>query len=209
MSRIQNHRLSILHAAILCISGFGYVSFFSGCSTPSAPDPLIFKEEYAGNVSAFYGTHGPARDSANDPAAPDFYWRSSSGALDSLSGQAGKIVLLNFWATWCGPCKAEIPGLQAIAKKYSPDSVIVIGVSVDNNGYAFGKVSSYCQQNGDTYQMVIDSDYHIYQLWAVDGYGQNFDIPYTFLLRPSGTIAKYFVGEQPEATFVDAIDKLR
>jgi thiol-disulfide isomerase/thioredoxin len=119
------------------------------------------------------------------------------------------VVLLNFWATWCGPCTAEMPDLEAIARQYPSDSVVVIGVSVDNNGDVFSKVSDFCHQNGDTYQIVIDSDYTIYQRYAVDGYGANFDIPYTFLITPQGYVYEYFVGKQQRATFVREINKLR
>ncbi len=185
--------------------------FIGGCSTPTTTDngPLVFKQEYSGNVSASLGTLGAARDSANDPTAPQFYWRRSTGALDSLSGQTGKVVLLNFWATWCGPCTAEMPDLEAISLQYPSDSVVVIGVSVDNNGDAFAKVSNYCKQNGDTYQMVIDSDYMLYRRYAVDGYGANFDIPYSFLISPQGFVYEYFVGKQQKATFVKEINRIR
>jgi peroxiredoxin len=183
------------------------VSAIAGCagSTDNAYVPLIYNREYSGNVSTLYGPLGRDRTSRNDSYAPQFYWRNNSGALDSLSGQHGKIVLLNFWATWCPYCVDEMPELQSIAQEMT-DTVIVIGVSVDNSGDAFSKVHDYTQGNNYTYQMVVDSNYTLFYKYLLD-YGAG--IPQSFVIDADGNIAYRLPGEQSKAAFLQAIDDVR
>lgn len=184
------------------------VTLFSGCSQPSTPQPLSYSRQYSGNVSTIFGPSGPDRTSDNDPNPPEFYWRTSTGALDSLSGQQGKMVLLNFWAIWCGNCTQEMPGLQSISKQYSTDSLVVIGVDVDDNGDVFSAAKDYVQAHGYTYQMVIDSDYQLYKHYT-SKYRYDLHIPQSFLIGADGTIKEYFVGLQSRDVFVQEINKYR
>ncbi|HYA17633.1 MAG TPA: TlpA disulfide reductase family protein [Bryobacteraceae bacterium] len=68
--------------------------------------------------------------------APDFALRDSDGKLVHLSDFRGKVVLLNFWATWCGPCKYEIPWFIEFQNRYKGDGFTIVGVSMDDNGWA-------------------------------------------------------------------------
>ena len=68
---------------------------------------------------------------ANSPMAPDFTLKAHAGANYRLSEQRGSVILVNFWATWCGPCRQEMPVLDALAKKYADLGVQVIGVNVE------------------------------------------------------------------------------
>src|SRR5947209_3761698 len=106
-------------ACLLTFSLLGVLGIFS-CTPPN--EPFVYRTGQDGTISSLAGPVGPKRQKENDPTAPEFYWHTATGALDSLSGQQGKVVLLNFWATWCGPCKAEMPSFQAISKQYSTDS---------------------------------------------------------------------------------------
>src|SRR5436309_2063812 len=65
--------------------------------------------------------------------APDFEGKTNTGETLRLSDQRGKVVLINFWATWCGPCRSEIPDLIALQKKYGPKGFTVIGLADDQD----------------------------------------------------------------------------
>ncbi|HWF44368.1 MAG TPA: TlpA disulfide reductase family protein [Candidatus Kapabacteria bacterium] len=174
--------------------------FISGCSTSPDDGPLVYNREYSGNISALFGPVGAERTSLDDGYAPQFYWRNSTGALDSLTGQRGKIVLLNFWATWCAYCVQEMPELQAIFQEMA-DSVVVIGVSIDDNGDVFSKVSNYCRSNNYTYQMVVDSNFTIYYHYFLSE-----GIPQSFVIDANGNIGPVISGEQSKASFIQAIE---
>jgi thiol-disulfide isomerase/thioredoxin len=135
----------------------------SGCSTePGSLGPLVYTQQYSGNISTILWPVGAARTSDSDTYAPDFRWHRGDGSLDSLSNHLGQIVLVNFWATWCGPCKSEMPAIQS-ALTAMGDSIFVIGVSVDDPGNPFNTVQSYLNGQGYTYQFVIDSDWTLYE----------------------------------------------
>ena len=184
----------------LCLAALGCAS-----STNSADGPLIYNHEFAGNTSTLYGQAGSARSSLRDGYAPQFYWRNSKGELDSLTGQLGKIVLLNFWATWCGYCVQEMPELQSIAQEMA-DTVVVIGISVDNTGDAFAKAHDYSQRNNYTYQMVVDSNYTLFYKYLLD---YQAGIPESFIIDADGTIGPPIRGQQSKEVFLQAINAVR
>lgn len=65
--------------------------------------------------------------------APEFELKDATGRIVRLSDYKGKIVLLDFWATWCGPCKAEIPWLNELSRQYEAQGVVVLGISMDED----------------------------------------------------------------------------
>src|SRR5881394_1609605 len=79
-------------------------------------------------------TSGP-KPADSRKTAPDFSLEDSSGALIKLSGYKGRVVLLDFWATWCTGCKQEIPWYMEFQDKYKKDGLSAIGVSLDDDGW--------------------------------------------------------------------------
>ncbi len=130
----------------------------------------------------------PGRDS-------NFSWYDSDGKQVSLSDFKGKTVLINFWATWCGPCKAELPDLEAVSKEYASKGLVVIGVSVDKGDNLLNDVSSFAAGNGLTYQIVIDNDN------IADAYGNINAIPTSFLVNKDGKIVDKWIGTRDRAFF--------
>jgi peroxiredoxin len=174
-----------------------------GCQS-STEVPFQFADRYAGNLSSMVGDPGHERSGLNDGYAPDFRWHRADGSLDSLSGHQGKIVVLNFWATWCGYCVHEMPAMDSIAHQLS-DTVDVIGVSTDNTGDVFTHVREYINDHPYSYQFVIDSNYTLYNrylLYSTTG------IPQTFIIDQDGTARYNLRGEQTQADLLKYIRSL-
>lgn len=112
--------------------------------------------------------------------APDFSRTDYEGDKIELSSLQGKIVLIDFWASWCSPCRDELPNVEAIANDYADDGVVVLGVDIDRNEGAFaGIVSSF----GLTYRQIFDgADGPVSSLYRVIG------IPMTYLIDRQGVI---------------------
>ncbi len=126
------------------------------------------------------------KTAGNRNAAPDFTLKDSTGATVRLSDYRGKVVLLDFWATWCGPCKIEIPWFMEFENKYKNRGFAVLGVSMDEGGW--DDVKPYIEQRKMNYRVMVGNE-HIGAL-----YGGLDALPTTFLIDRDGRIAKVHVG---------------
>jgi peroxiredoxin len=133
-------------------------------------------------------------------AAYDFTLKGTDGSYLRLSDYTGKVVLLNFWDTWCAPCRMEIPDLKELHSRYSQDGFVVIGIALGRNGEQ--KVRSFVQQSGINYPVVIASRE------MLSAYGGVASIPTTFLLDRDQTIHKRYIGLQRKATLEQEIKGL-
>lgn len=118
-------------------------------------------------------------------AAPDFSLAARGGGSVSLSSQKGRVVLLNFWATWCDSCKEELPVLQQIQDARAGDRFSLLAVSVDDDPEK--AAPPFAAAHGMTYQ-VLFGDRKIEESYAVR------ELPTSFLIAPDGTIARRYVG---------------
>jgi thiol-disulfide isomerase/thioredoxin len=131
---------------------------------------------------------------------PDIY-----GNLVNSTDFAGKVILLNFWATWCPPCVAEIPDLVAVYQKYSTDGLVVVGVSMDTSPDGINPptslVSNFAFSKGMYYPVLMDRP----SWWGIEnGFGSIALIPTTFVIDRQNHICAKFVGSQSYATFESA-----
>ena len=118
--------------------------------------------------------------------APDFILMDANGAPIKLSDFRGKVVVLNFWATWCGPCKIEIPWFIEFEKRYTDRGFAILSVSMDEDGWR--TVKPFVRQNAMNYTVTVGSG-QVTQL-----YGGVESLPSTFLIDREGRIAGSHIG---------------
>jgi peroxiredoxin len=148
------------------------------------------------------------RVSAADPVKPDkdrhpaadFTLKDAAGKTVQLSDYKGKVVLLDFFATWCGPCKIEIPWFIEMERKYKDRGFSVLGVSMDDEGWEV--VKPFLQELSVNYRVIIGNDF------TAQAYGGVEALPTTFLIDREGRIAATHVGLAGRKEFEDGIENL-
>ena len=112
----------------------------------------------------------------------------------------GKVLILNFFATWCGPCRQEIPDLIRIYERFQDKGLEIIGVSLDQEGEAVLK--PFIKRYGITYPIVLGTREVVLDFGGVEG------IPTTFFIDHNGAIRNYFVGLRPGYVIEESVRKL-
>jgi thiol-disulfide isomerase/thioredoxin len=147
-------------------------------------------------ASAAQDTGGPARGSA----APVFELKSiPDGKPTTLASFHGKAVLLNFWATWCGPCKIEMPWLVDLQKKYGPQGLQIVGVAMDDTSDK--EISDFAHKMGVNYVVLKGTEK------VGDLYGGVEGLPTTYYLDRSGKVVDKTLGLAGESVIEDSIKK--
>lgn len=116
--------------------------------------------------------------------APDFSLKDLNGKTVKLSDLKGKVVFLDFWASWCPPCQSSTPAVEKLHKKYADRNVAVLGINVENDPAA---AKNYVQKAGMTYPVLL-ADNKTTRAYKIGG------IPAFFVISPDGTIARKIVG---------------
>jgi thiol-disulfide isomerase/thioredoxin len=132
--------------------------------------------------------HGPIKMVGNVKGvqAPDFDLATLDGRRVKLSEFRGKAVLLNFWATWCPPCKIEMPWFVDLQKQYGKDGLVVLGVAMDDT--AAPKIAEFAHDMGVNYQVLLGTDQ------VSDDYGDVQYLPTTFYVDRNGIIVDKAAG---------------
>ena len=126
--------------------------------------------------------------------ALDFTLKDQFGNTHTLADYKGKTIFLNFWATWCGPCKAELPDIQKLYEKYSEETeeeVVVLGVAGPKMGNekTEEEIIEFLEENELTYPVLMDTDWTLFQ-----GYGIS-SFPTTFMIGKEGNVFGYVPGQ--------------
>ncbi len=129
-------------------------------------------------------------------AAPDFTLRTLSGSNMRLQEQRGQVVLVNFWATWCGPCRKEMPHLNRIADKYKSAGLVLLGVNVDDD---VRNAADLAAKLGVKFPVLLDTDKKVSRLYDLNS------MPSTMVIDRSGKVR--FVHRGYQDGYEDLYDK--
>lgn len=137
-------------------------------------------------ASASAQTPGRGLTPMTDPqTAPDFTLTDLDGEPHTLSDYRGKVVIINFWATWCPPCRAEMPSMQRAWEQIQPEGMIMLGVDVgEDEDTIFAFTANYPVE----FPLLMDQDSAAVAQWPVRG------LPTTFVIDPAGRVVYRAVG---------------
>lgn len=144
-------------------------------------------------------TEDPQEEDENEElvVAPDFILIDQFGNEHKLSDYEGKTVFLNFWATWCGPCRSEMPDIQQLYEKYgeNKEDVIVLGIAnpatdeyPNNQDISKEEITLFLEENGWSYPVVFDESGEIFSKYGITSF------PTTFMINKDGKVYGYVTG---------------
>jgi peroxiredoxin len=171
----------------LLLGGVGIVCALSGCDSGYSKSPHA--DAPPSSSVAYQG-----RPSVGSPA-PDFRLMDLQGKPVALSDYQGKVVLLNFWATWCGPCRVEMPAMEALYRGMQSKGLEILAVSVDQEGTAVTR--PFQEALGLSFPILHDQDYEVGLTYGAR------TLPMTFAIDRKGVIRQLVFGARdwnsPEA----------
>ena len=138
--------------------------------------------------------------------AIDFTLTDQYGNTHKLSDYKGKTVFLNFWATWCSPCRAEMPDIQKLyesAETEGEDALVVLGVAAPNlgNEKSEEEIKAFLEENGYTYPVLMDTTGEVFMSYGVNAF------PTTFMITREGEVFGYASGQLNEATMKSIVEQ--
>ena len=189
----MNYRFSNKKKLVFFI--FLFFSFILvGCQNKN-----VSEEPAANNNSNSNTQYTVTTTNSNEEIAPNFVLTDTQGEQVKLSDYRGKVVILDFWATWCPPCRRGIPDLIELQKTYKK-KLAVIGISLDTDSRK--NVVPFIKEYGINYKVVYgDND-------VVQKYGNIQSIPTTFIIDQKGKIVSSYIGLQRKETFENEIETL-
>lgn len=175
-------RWGLLVGAVICLIAAFFVVWDAGLPERATYTGFVQAgEEYAPELNAI---------------APPFEAQTLTGDTLWLADLRGKVVLINFWATWCEPCKAEMPDLQGVYETYQSRGLRVLGV---NLGEGKAEVARWVKQLGLTFDIVMDNRQQIASAYQIRGQ------PTSYLVAPDGVITQIYYGPTVRQSLETAI----
>ncbi len=156
---------------------------------------------------------GSGNETADDPAsevlAPgyDLELKDQFGKVHTLSDYKGKVIFLNFWATWCGPCRNEMPDIQKLYEEYSAQGedaeVVILGIAGPGIGQegSSGDIAGFMEENGYTYPVLMDESGEMFDQYGISAF------PTTFMIDRDGNVYGYVPGQMTEDIMRSVIEQ--
>lgn len=162
---------------------------------------MKMKNFLVGLVFSVFAATSLASSGLTGRSAPDFALKSSTGENMRLSEHRGEVVMVNFWATWCGPCRQEMPLLDELYSRYQRVGFSLLGVNIDDNS---SKAMNMASELGVSFPVLFDSRKEVSKLYEVDA------MPVTVLIDREGTVRYVHHGYKPgyEEMYLDQIRSL-
>jgi cytochrome c biogenesis protein CcmG/thiol:disulfide interchange protein DsbE len=140
-----------------------------------------------------------ATPAAEVEAAPDFSLQTADGRTIQLSDYRGQVVLLNTWATWCPPCRDEMPDLEAYYRKRQADGFVVLAV---NSQESAETVASFLEEHDFTFPVLLDPDGVVMRRYGIRG------LPTSYFIDRDGVVRGVWSGQLPPARLREIVDPL-
>ena len=211
----QKHRNVVRYTvkvggALLVVIGLlmvtGWMDTLSGSLAGSDPQatPTVQATQQPEATDTPDATDAPEESQAPIPAL-DFTLTDQFGNTHTLDQYKGKTILLNFWATWCGPCRSEMPDLQAVYEDYGNNEkdLVVLGVAAPNLGQegSAEDITAFLEENGYTYPTLMNEDASLFYSYGISSF------PTTFMIDKNGNVYGYIMGAQSREVFDDIIQQ--
>lgn len=211
----QKHRNVVRYTvkvggALLVVIGLlmvtGWMDTLSGSLAGSDPQPTptVQATQQPEVTDTPEATDTPQESQSPIPAL-DFTLTDQFGNTHTLDQYKGKTILLNFWATWCGPCRSEMPDLQAVYEDYGNNEkdLVVLGVAAPNLGQegSTEDITAFLEENGYTYPTLMNEDASLFYSYGISSF------PTTFMIDKNGNVYGYIMGAQSREVFDDIIQQ--
>jgi cytochrome c biogenesis protein CcmG/thiol:disulfide interchange protein DsbE len=165
------------------------VLWLAACAAPAAPDPS--------SAPAGSGQLAPAPRPGHP--APEIILLDTKGQVVKLSSFKGKPVLINFWATWCPPCRAEMPDLERVWQRYKGEGLVVLGIDVGEDPVM---VEKYVKEGGYTWLFLMDSGEVFRDLYRGTAF------PSSFFIDKDGIVQDLNIGALKESSLESKLSKI-
>lgn len=183
--------LALAFVALMIFAVMGY-RILTENYAPQGTVPSQIADSDNDNTDSASGSQEEASDSDTDGLAPDFTVLDMAGNEVKLSDYFGKPIILNFWATWCGPCKSELPAFNNMYEKYKDDVHFLFINLTDGSRETIEGVTQFMEDEGYTFPVYFDTT-----MEAATKYGA-YSIPTTFLIDDEGVPVHSQMGALPE-----------
>lgn len=185
---------------LLLVIGIVIVNFIK---TKESDDAIIMEENTKAttNISEIEEPKEEPKIKEGYPAV-DFNLTALAGGAVKLSDYRGKKVILNFWATWCPPCKAEMPHMQNFYEKNKDKGVEILAVNLTDSENGYDKIEQFVEDYGLTFPIPLDKNGELGALYRA------FTIPTTYFIDSNGIIAKKIIGPMDEGMMENLINEI-
>lgn len=154
-------------------------------------------------LSDEYKPDGIGEEATRTVPAPDFTVYDAAGNPVSLSDYFGKPIVLNFWASWCGPCKSEMPMFQEMYETYGEDITFLMVNLTDGGQETVESASAYIGEQGYSFPVYFDTEQDASYAYYVSS------IPVTYFIDAEGNLAAYGMGAMDETSFLTGVEMVQ